>query len=58
MKDTKHDILTSLIDRYVRPSATLFPLSAESMLWFFERLYGDELKETELIDAFIAHIRG
>ena len=54
MKDTKHDILTSLIDRYVRPSATLFPLSAESMLWFFERLYGDELKETEQIDAFIA----
>lgn len=41
-----------MIDRYVRPSTSLFPLSAESLLWFFERLYGNELKETELVDAF------
>ena len=43
-----------MIDRYVRPSTTLFPLSAESLLWFFECLCGNDLKETELVDAFIS----
>jgi hypothetical protein len=54
MKNAKHDILTSIISKYVLPAKKLHPLTAESMIWHFSRLCDEEISETRLIEAFIS----
>lgn len=51
MENTVTESQYAVIDRYIIPADSIFPLCSESLLFFFKRITGSVITEAELIEC-------